>query len=255
MPLVIRVPWIQNQPARSNALVELVDIMPTIIQLAGFDLPQNETIDGTSMVPLLSTPSSAATKEFAYSQYPRKVSSSAKPWKGNNPIHTPREQFTHMGYSIRSRDYRYTEWVKWNQTSLLPLWDQLVGVELYDHRAIPSYPTDYNAYENKNYAGDAEYGAVQKQLSASLRKHFPSPADGPIEPPTCIPDGQCRTASTQYECCSGSHFTTLNCGLYGRCGCRLSGECADRESDCCSGTSHYTLSCPGLHRCQGFDPS
>lgn len=252
IPLLIRAPWIKNPPARCDALVELVDIMPTIIELAGFENPPDETIDGVSVLPLMSSPSSAATKEYVFSQYPRIARHPDKLWESNNPIHNPRETFTHMGYSIRSKEYRYTEWLEWNKTTLLPIWDKLAGTELYDHRGIPTYPTDYNAYENKNHAGDQSYANVQKEFSAVLRKHFPSPADGPIEPPRCIPDGQCRTASTQYECCTGDHFSTLNCGIYGRCGCRLSGECAEKESDCCSGASHYTLACPGLQRCQGF---
>merc|ERR1711865_1227158 len=136
IPMLIRAPWIKNPPARSDALVELVDIMPTIIELAGFENPPGETIDGVSVVHLMSAPSSAATKEYVYSQYPRIARHPDKLWDSNNPIHDPRDTFTHMGYSIRSKEYRYTEWLEWNKTALLPIWDKSVGTELYDHRGI-----------------------------------------------------------------------------------------------------------------------
>ena len=205
------------------------------------------------MVPLLRAPSTAATKPYVYSQYPRKVDDASKPWKGNNPIHDARETFTHMGYSIRSKQWRYTEWARWNQSSLQPIWEQLAGTELYDHRRAPLFPTDFNVYENANLAGQAIYASVQQELSAALRAHFPSPADGPISPPRCIPDGACRGGHTQDECCSGAHHWTLHCGVYGRCGCVRSGECADSDGDCCTGSSQFTLECPGLRRCQGFE--
>ena len=257
VPFLIKAPWLKDAPARAGAIIELVDIMPTIVELAGLKLPPNETLDGVSLVPLLTTPGMAnnasALKEYAFSQYPRIVRHASQPWIANNPIHNPRETFTHMGYTIRNKDYRYTEWVKWNQTSLLPIWDALVGAELYDHRGIPTFPTNYNAYENKNFADDPVFATVRGLLSTALRKHFPSPSDGPISPPRCIPDGECRTGTSQEDCCTGYHYTTAYCGIYGRCGCRQSGECTAFENECCSGKSHYTLRCPSLKRCEGFD--
>merc|ERR1712232_252320 len=37
------------------------------------------------------------------------------------------------GYSVRSDNWRYTEWVQWNKTSLRPEWDNVIGRELYNH--------------------------------------------------------------------------------------------------------------------------
>ena len=42
VPLIISAPWIVNQPQRSDALVELVDVLPTIAELAGIPLPTGE---------------------------------------------------------------------------------------------------------------------------------------------------------------------------------------------------------------------
>ena len=54
-------------------LVELVDVLPTIAELAGVALPSNETFDGVSLVPLLSGGSASWVKQAAFSQYPRRV--------------------------------------------------------------------------------------------------------------------------------------------------------------------------------------
>ena len=36
---------------------------------------------------------------------------------------------------MRNAQYAITHWVAWNGTALRPLWNQTVGVELYDHTA------------------------------------------------------------------------------------------------------------------------
>ena len=36
-----------------------------------------------------------------------------------------------MGYSVRTDGWRYTEWVAWNQTTLAPIWSDVVARELY----------------------------------------------------------------------------------------------------------------------------
>ena len=53
VPLIIRAPWIPTSPRRSAALVELVDLAPTVAALAGIRLPADEVFDGVSLVPLL----------------------------------------------------------------------------------------------------------------------------------------------------------------------------------------------------------
>lgn len=70
-----------------------------------------------------------------------------------------------MGYSVRVDGWRLTQWVEWNGTALAPNWagsgsngssGGVVAVELYDHRAADSkpFPTDFDATENANVAGD-----------------------------------------------------------------------------------------------------
>jgi iduronate 2-sulfatase len=73
---------------RINALTEFVDIYPTLSELCG--LPVANDLEGTSMVPLLNNPNKE-WKKAAFSQYPR-----------------PKNI---MGYSMRTDQYRYTEWI------------------------------------------------------------------------------------------------------------------------------------------------
>eukprot|EP00932_Pfiesteria_piscicida_P012165 SRR837773.2349.p1 GENE.SRR837773.2349~~SRR837773.2349.p1 ORF type:complete len:403 (-),score=41.65 SRR837773.2349:22-1230(-) len=177
VPLIVRAPWIPGSAGRRSAqLVELVDVMPTIADLAGLQLPTDETpFDGVSLVPLLAARS--INKSAAFSQYPRRVADPDKPWKGNTILHHPREQFTHMGYSIRTDAWRYTEWVAWDQSQLLPIWKQVVARELYDHRNASTFPTDFDASENENVADDAAFKDVVFELSQALRAQFGPGAD------------------------------------------------------------------------------
>jgi arylsulfatase A-like enzyme len=131
-PLLIRVPGQPRAGAQCNALVEFVDIYPTLCEVCGLPLP--EGLEGTSFRPLIEDPN-RPWKKAAFSQYPR----------GNGV----------MGYSMRTDRYRYTEWQPRDRTQ------PPVGVELYDHQTHPG--------ENVNIAGLPENKTLVAQLSAQLR--------------------------------------------------------------------------------------
>jgi iduronate 2-sulfatase len=63
---------------------------------------------------------------------------------------TDRVLFPFMGYSLRTAEWRYTEWVVWNGTTLQPEWGQRIGHELYSH--VGDDGTDFDAFENTNEA-------------------------------------------------------------------------------------------------------
>ncbi len=89
-----------------HVLVEYVDIYPTLAELCGLPVPKH--CEGSSMVPLLKNPV-RPWKSAAFSQYPRgKV----------------------MGYSIRSGQWRYTEWIERKTGKVLDR-------ELYEHKDSP----------------------------------------------------------------------------------------------------------------------
>ena len=131
VPLILSAPRVATAGERTGALVEFVDIYPTLAELCGLPIPGH--CEGTSMVPLLRDPSTP-WKRAAFSQYPR----------GKR-----------MGYSIRSGKWRYTEWL--NRAS-----GKVVARELYDHTDGP--------VADRNLARDAEHADTVKALSELLAK-------------------------------------------------------------------------------------
>jgi arylsulfatase A-like enzyme len=105
VPMLMRVPG-KKAGVKVTGLTEFVDIYPTLSELAGLPLPGH--LEGTSFAPLLADPG-RTWKKAAFSQYPRPG---------------------HMGYSLRTERYRYTEWRK-RGTS------EVDGVELYDYEKDP----------------------------------------------------------------------------------------------------------------------
>ena len=70
-----------------------------------------------------------------------------------------------MGYSVVSSDqFRLTQWVKFNQTTMKANWDKVVAVELYDY--------DLDPLETRNVAYDPSYLPQLTKMSRILREHF-----------------------------------------------------------------------------------
>ena len=137
VPLIVRVPRQTTAGRRTTALVELVDLYPTLAELAGLPLPTH--LEGISFAPLLRQPD-RAWKSAAFSQYPRTTGSRY------NPTTDP------VGRSIRTQRYRYTEWTG-------PDGNQ-VGRELYDLAET--------ADERINLANDPAQRERVAQLSQQL---------------------------------------------------------------------------------------
>ena len=108
-PLIISRKGMMNKGALCDALVEYVDIMPTLLDLAGIRLPEH--LEGVSMVPLLNDPE-RTFKKAVFSQQERDAIGRRK------------------GYSVRNDQYRYTEWH--NHVT-----DEIIAVELYDLQSDP----------------------------------------------------------------------------------------------------------------------
>ena len=76
VPLIVYVPWLpQSHGKRTSAMVEIVDLMPTAIEIMdiGATLPDLAQLEGTSFLPLLLQPSlvPALWKNATFTQYPR----------------------------------------------------------------------------------------------------------------------------------------------------------------------------------------
>jgi arylsulfatase A-like enzyme len=126
-PLLLAAPGMKAVGKHSRALVEFVDVFPTLSELAGLPLPSH--LEGVSFKPLLDNPE-MPWKPAAFSQYPR----------GKD----------RMGYSMRTERYRFTVWVGRQDHSRIDF------IELYDHQTDPQ--------ENVNIAKRPANAELVKQL-------------------------------------------------------------------------------------------
>ena len=132
VPLIVCAPGSKAPGSKTKALVEFVDIYPSLADLAG--LPAPKGLEGTSFAPLLDDPNLPG-KRAALSQYPRKRA---------------------MGRSMRTDRYRFTLWQSQGKTP------KTLAVELYDHQSDPQ--------ENENLAIQPEHAELVKTLTAELQK-------------------------------------------------------------------------------------
>ncbi|MFV1883246.1 MAG: sulfatase-like hydrolase/transferase [Balneola sp.] len=139
-----------------DALVESVDLFPTMAEMAGLEVPEH--LEGNSVKPLLSNPD-RTWKSAVYSQYPRGVNA------------------TKEGFSIRTDQYRYTEWLT-NATG------EILARELYDYEVDPD--------ETRNLIDDEEYANIISELAIQLHEGWKSKlpegitnnAMNPVAPPS-----------------------------------------------------------------------
>ncbi len=141
---------------RTKALVELVDIFPTLTELAGLDVPllcpeNNKNLlactEGTSLVPLLKNPDQQ-WKKAAFSQYVRPQYAGLFKIPGHPVFNNTYYAENVMGYSIRVDQYRFVEWYSFNNVSGIPDYSKVWGTELYDH----TRPSAFFDNENANFA-------------------------------------------------------------------------------------------------------
>lgn len=133
-PMMIHVPAMKSAGAKTDALVEFVDIYPTLCELAGVAAPAG--LEGVSMAPLLEDPK-RAWKTAVFHQYPRTV-------RGQGPG---------MGRSIRTERYRLTDWTVAGK--------EFSAVELYD---LVEHPE-----ETVNLAADPAKAEVLAELKKRLK--------------------------------------------------------------------------------------
>ncbi|WP_298484589.1 sulfatase [uncultured Maribacter sp.] len=155
VPMLI---WTPDMPKNSrglktNALVELVDIYPSLCDLAGIDMPKN--MDGKSFAPLLENPNQE-WKTAAFSQFPspalrewgafpirpamretyfgpllKEVEDKIKEQQGDKWDRDLFENYL-MGYAMRTQQYRLILWKDIRDKHSKPL-----AIELYDHLTDP----------------------------------------------------------------------------------------------------------------------
>jgi uncharacterized sulfatase len=126
-PLIVAAPRIKR--GVSTRTVELIDLYPTLGELAG--LPLTPGLHGRSLLPLLQNPREAWDRP-AFTQVTRGGA-----------------QDRFMGYSVRTEKWRYIEWD-----------DGKRGAQLYDEVADPQ--------ELRNLASDPKHASVVAEMRQLL---------------------------------------------------------------------------------------
>mmetsp|Transcript_96 Transcript_96/g.294 ORF Transcript_96/g.294 Transcript_96/m.294 type:complete len:210 (-) Transcript_96:63-692(-) len=177
IPFIIRVPWLASSIGRrTNALAEAVDMYRTLADLAGIPVPDNEShgVQGESLVPALV--GGTTERNYSFSQFAKRGPDSAPFDVCMECFPTGSDAADFMGYSVRSADWRYTEWYRWNKTVGAPSWSELFASELYDHR--DDYGNNFDRFENVNLAANhtvtpgSPVCAIIAELKAVIRSQF-----------------------------------------------------------------------------------
>lgn len=180
VPLMIKSPGVA--PKRTQGFAELVDLYKTLSDLAGLPAPE-KGVQGHSLAPVVMGAESQA-KEAAYSQMARCFKSYSRhdtvcnraqddftsSTGKDNCQQVPRQCIEWMGYTVRTAEWRMTEWVAWNGKLLQPDFSHINATELYRHTG-PDFG-DFGAWENKNVADDPSRQSTLAMLRQMLRARF-----------------------------------------------------------------------------------
>lgn len=146
-PLMVRLPGRQRPGVKTRALVETVDIYPSLVDYCGLEPPEH--LEGKSFVPVVEA-SANIVKHAAYGQIA--------------PVGGDHKDV--MAYTVRTDNFRYVEWRDRARDLAV------VRRELYDYRK--------NRQETRNIIGESEYAGIVAQHArlmpagfATLRKKRP----------------------------------------------------------------------------------
>ncbi|KAM4660137.1 iduronate 2-sulfatase isoform 3-T3 [Amazona ochrocephala] len=154
---------------QSKKVVELVSLFSTLAELTGLQVPA--VCPKTSFHVALCTEGSSIVRYFnaseekvkeekdgcddtfrcfneetvAFSQYPRPADTPQ--WNSDKP---KLKDIRIMGYSMRTSDYRYTLWVRFNPNNFSADFEDVHAGELYMVETDPNQ--DYNIYNNTSHA-------------------------------------------------------------------------------------------------------
>lgn len=121
---------------KTDALVENVDVFPTLVEACGLEMPK---LDGKSLMALVNNPEKEWEKA-AYSLYPRGTKT--------------------MGCTVTNGEWRYTEWR--NSAT-----QEVQSAELYSNKEKYGLATE-------NLVGNLIYKKIQESMKNLLENQFPS---------------------------------------------------------------------------------
>lgn len=134
VPLIVKIPGVTKGDV-TDAIVELVDLYPTICQILDLPFPHDK-LEGISILPVIEDPE--------------------REWKKG--AFTTCKQGKYLGRSVRTESHRYTEWIEFadkdNDNAPVKF------TELYNLETDP--------YEQNNLAGVEQEAAKQKEMAIML---------------------------------------------------------------------------------------
>jgi len=143
VPLIVSVPGMRAAGQHTEALVEAVDVFPSLCELCGLE-PPGQPLEGTSFAPLLREP--------------------GRPWK--KAALSQSQSGNVMGHAMRTGRYRYIEW---RDTAS----GNVMARELYDHNKDPR--------EDVNVIGEAPYAGAVRELEDGMRSGWKGALPQPIK--------------------------------------------------------------------------
>ena len=137
VPMIISIPKMKTAGTTAPHVVEMIDLYPTLTELAGLSTPEH--VMGKSLVPVLRDPEQSV-RDTAFT-----VTVS------RGPEFRKKYKVKAKGYSLRTDRYRYTEWGEAGK----------YGRELYDYTQEPD--------EFTNLVDSKDHQAIVNRLATELR--------------------------------------------------------------------------------------
>jgi N-sulfoglucosamine sulfohydrolase len=164
LPFVVRWPGVVS-PGRSAALVSLLDLLPTALEL--LELPPDDALHGCSLVPLLTGRASSVrdavfathTSQKVGHDYPVRSVRTARYKYLRNLRPEVRFDCSAFGKSIT--------WKSWMQIDDAALAERMEALQFRPREQL--FDLDADPWETANLAGDPAYARVQADLRARLR--------------------------------------------------------------------------------------
>lgn len=172
VPMIVAAPGMKRG-VHSDAMVEFLDIFPTICELTSTEHPQQ--LDGASLVPVLKNPK-AKIKDYSINQFSRSTTENYT-INSDTDLKGKADELADdiMGYALRDKRYRLVEWTKGFKTYMPFDEAKVLAYELYDYEKDPQ--------ETRNLANDPKYAGVVKRLKGQLHDYYARSYASPMSAP------------------------------------------------------------------------
>ncbi len=154
VPLIIHAPALRGKPRRYSALTRSIDVFPTMLGLAGFDVPQDAGIAGVDLSPAFAgemPPKLQANVHTSVLERTTRFLKADQNW-----------QLLHSFFPDQNPEWLWVGRIDAEHTAKLRnLGDQQWGVEIFDRRQDPT--EEKNLFDPQNHS--------HQQIAEELKKY------------------------------------------------------------------------------------